>query len=242
MDHSLTRRGKKCWYKVEGIDYDAVNDSLILNSGIYALLKRFCSNKAFYYPLMELFLDVSLKTEMGQMIDCLSDKPVMKFEDFCMERWLYIVDYKTAFYTFYLPFACAMILTDNSSLEQLKSAKQISIELGRKFQAQDDYLDCFGDPGHIGKIGTDIQDSKCSWLLITALEIATDEQRVDLQTNLGTLNIAPVKAVYEELSMSKLFDDFETTSYIKISSMIEQSMLNHRMFYRILDKIHKRTK
>ena len=47
--------------------------------------------------------------------------------------------------------------------------------------AQDDYLDLFGDPSMTGKIGTDIQDNKCSWLVVQCLQRASPEQRQILQ-------------------------------------------------------------
>lgn len=69
-----------------------------------------------------------------------------------------MVRYKTAYYSFYLPLASGMILAGFSDQQSLDIAKCISVELGEKFQIEDDFLDCYGEPAHIGKIGTDIKD------------------------------------------------------------------------------------
>ena len=65
--------------------------------------------------------------------------------------------------------------------------------MGIYFQAQDDYLDCYGTPEQIGKIGTDIQDKKCGWLFCNAYHhIGTPEQKAVLKANYGVWDDAKV--------------------------------------------------
>ena len=85
-------------------------------------------------------------------------------------------------------------------------AKSILIPLGEYFQVQDDYLDCFGTPEQIGKIGTDIVDNKCSWLVNVALSVANSEQRKVLDECYGRKDAEmekKVKVLYEELGLSR---------------------------------------
>jgi geranylgeranyl diphosphate synthase type II len=54
-------------------------------------------------------------------------------------------------------------------------------KLGLAFQVQDDYLDAFGDPQKFGKqVGGDIKSNKKTFLLIHALETASQEQKNEL--------------------------------------------------------------
>jgi farnesyl diphosphate synthase len=88
-----------------------------------------------------------------------------------------IVIYKTAYYSFYLPVALGMRYAGIYSDEAYATALSILIPIGEYFQVQDDYLDCFGTPEQIGKVGTDILDNKCSWNVNIALQRANEKQR-----------------------------------------------------------------
>ena len=161
MDESVTRRGQPCWYKQPDVKMNAINDGLVLECQIYAMLKRHCKSLPCYADLLDLFHEVTHQTASGQLIDLIT-APIgeVDLSKYTEEAYMRIVTYKTAFYTFYLPAAAAMHLSGVTDPAAFAKANEICIKLGQFFQIQDDYLDCYGDPEVICKIGTDIQDNK----------------------------------------------------------------------------------
>jgi farnesyl diphosphate synthase len=125
-------------------------------------------------------------------------------------------------------------------------AKDIAVRMGTYFQIQDDVLDAFGDPAVIGKVGTDIEDNKCSWLVVQALARASAAQRGVIEAHYGKAeeaSVAAVKAVYRELDLQGAFDSYEAESHTELVALIEgQSLLPPAVFLPQLSKIYKRTK
>jgi len=243
---------KPCWYKNPEVQLDAVNDTLIFESWIWFLLKKHFSTGPFadiYTSIVHLYQEVSLQTQLGQMLDLTSQPQGRKdpeiLNKFTNEMYEKIVIYKTAFYTFYLPIASAMYLCGYNTPEQHGAAKKISMELGHKFQIQDDYLDCYGKPEEIGKDGTDIKDHKCTWLVVQALRRMNKEQRKILEACYGKedeKSVNRVKELYNELGITEIYRQQEMDSYDRIVKLMEDSVdiLPDLVFRPILDKIHLR--
>ncbi len=73
--------------------------------------------------------------------------------------------------------------------------------LGIAFQVQDDYLDAFGNPDKFGKqIGGDILSNKKTFLLIHAMEVASDAAKTQL---LQLINNNPADKVEKVLAIFK---------------------------------------
>jgi farnesyl diphosphate synthase len=250
MDSSITRRGNPCWYRQPNVGMIAINDAFMLESSIYILLKKYFRTHSSYVKLIELFHEVTFQTELGQCCDLLTaPEDKVDLGNFSMDKYQFIVIYKTAYYSFYLPVALALHQMGLGTEKNLDQAHNILIPMGEYFQIQDDYLDNFGKPEHIGKIGTDIMDNKCSWLINQALEVATPEQYKILEENYGQKHKAKeavVKKLFEELGLEQRYKDYEERRVGEIRKMIdevdESEGLKKAVFETFLGKIYKRTK
>lgn len=229
----------------------AINDSLFLETCIYQLLRANFHDKPYYIQLVDLFLDMTRKTVYGQALDLLSTPPKkgLDLNRFTVERYNNIIKYKTAYYSFSLPVRLSLYHAGICEKRTHNYAETVLLKMGHFFQVQDDYLDCFGDPNVIGKIGTDIQDGKCAWPVVTALQIASKEQRQILQDNYSINepeSVAKVKELYKDLQLEALYRNYEREQNTEIRKDIEEvakkSNLPASIFYDFLAKIYKRNK
>uniref|UniRef100_A0A2K5IGY6 Farnesyl pyrophosphate synthase n=1 Tax=Colobus angolensis palliatus TaxID=336983 RepID=A0A2K5IGY6_COLAP len=246
MDSSLSPQGQIWWYQKPGMGLDAINDAMLLEACIYHLLKLYSTvpglEQPYYLDLIELFLQSSYQTNIGQTLDLITaPQGNVGLGRFTEKRYKSIVKYKAAFYS-YLPVAAAMYMAGIDGEKNHANAKKILLDMGEFFPIQDDYLDLFGDPSVTSKVGTDIQDNKCSWLVVQRLQ-----QYQILKKNYGqkeAKKVAQVKALYEELDLPAVFLQYEEDSYSHIMGLIEQyaAPLTPAIFLGLVRKIYKQKK
>lgn len=221
---------------------------------VFKMIKRHFQDHANYLQLVDLMCETTLQTELGQLSDTLCDK--LGLDDLTPERWELIVTYKTSFYSFYLSVAFAMTFCKIDSQPAFDAAREILVTMGVYFQAQDDYLDCYGTPEQIGKIGTDIADKKCGWLFTKAYhQLANEEQKAFLDKHYGKCKVdspeeKQIKQLYTDLGLPKLYAEYEQASYDKIMSMkksekgevLDKAGVPWEVFEQFLQKVYKRSK
>ena len=72
---SVTRRSQPCWYKTLGDAwYIAINDAVTIESLVYKIIKRhFRYDSDLLLQLLDLMMETTLQTELGQLSDTLCD-------------------------------------------------------------------------------------------------------------------------------------------------------------------------
>merc|ERR1712003_586030 len=115
-----------------------------------------------------------------------------------------------------------MVVAGITDHESYIAAREPLIKMGIYFQAQDDYLDCFGTPEQIGKIGTDIQDKKCGWLFVNAyngMVDAKDKQYGQPTCKVGSKPEKAIKEIYKKIGLEAKYQQYEEDSYAEIMSL-----------------------
>jgi geranylgeranyl diphosphate synthase, type II len=123
-----------------------------------------------------------------------------------------------------------------------KSLREFGINIGLGFQLKDDLLDAYADTKKFGKqVGGDIIANKKTFLLIKALELASAQQREDLNYWLSApefdkeKKVAAVKEIYNVLLVPRLADKkinnyfkkgFATLTTVNCSEKAKTALVN----------------
>jgi geranylgeranyl diphosphate synthase type II len=157
--------------------------------------------------VLELFSKTAAEVCEGQQYD-------MDFENMQqvpMADYMKMIGLKTA-----VLIACAAkmgAIIGGASARQCDLLYKFGYDVGLAFQVADDWLDTFGDPAVFGKaIGGDILNNKKTWLMIRALEKASQKEYEALQLAMAlpvdtdkqkAVKIAAVKSIYDSLNVGE---------------------------------------
>ncbi|XP_059221671.1 uncharacterized protein LOC131996215 [Stomoxys calcitrans] len=223
-DNSTSRLGRPCWHRVNNIGLTAIHDGLIFENMIFYMLRKHFRHHECYVQLLEVFQEAILVTACGQNLDMLTCQ--MPVATFSWEFYQNLCAAKNAYACFYLSFVLTMHMAGIKNPQAFEEVKVIACKMGLLFQAQNDYLDCFGNPEKMDKFGNDIEQNKCTWLALECMERATEEQKHIMFECYGKKDpqmIQNVMELYKILDLPQIFADFEMESYENIKDLVEHA-------------------
>jgi geranylgeranyl diphosphate synthase type II len=197
MDRAEVRRGRPTVHVLWN-DNTAIlsGDQMMIEA--YRLLSGVPEDKL--PKVLRMFNDMATGICEGQQYD-------MDFEtrqDVSMDEYMHMIKLKTSVLLANALQTGAYIA--GATDDQQQRLYDYGINLGLAFQIQDDLLDVYGDPATFGKaIGGDILCGKKTFMLLTALSLATPAQRDELESQLNATDdepqhrIAAVTAIYDRL-------------------------------------------
>ena len=201
MDKADMRRNKPTVHNVWN-----ENTAILSGDAMLILAYRLMADcpKGKLADVLHVFTETTMEICEGQQWD-------MEFEtrmDVKVEEYIEMIRLKTS-----VLLAAALkigAMLGGASDEDAQKLYDFGVKIGLAFQLQDDWLDVYGDPKVFGKnIGGDILCNKKTYMLITALEEANEEQRAVLESWLAAHDyvpadkIAAVTALYNEIGVGK---------------------------------------
>lgn len=173
-------------------------------------------NQKVSTQVMNHFLESALLVCEGQQWDMTFQTAV----DVSIEQYLQMIELKTA-----ALLACSLktgALIANTTPENASLIYEFGRNLGIAFQLHDDILDVYGDEEKFGKqTGGDIMANKKTFLLLRALELASEAQSAELNRWLslvefeGKEKVAAVKHIFQSLGVKKRAEEKMETYYDK---------------------------
>jgi geranylgeranyl diphosphate synthase type II len=187
MDEASLRRGQQTVH----VKYDA-NTALLVGDVMLIRAYEFLQTiQPQYLPkILKIFNRTAREVCEGQQLDM----DYSKIKDVTLEQYIHMITLKTS-----VLLAASLeigAIIGGASENNCKHLYEFGRKLGIAFQIQDDYLDAYGNAADFGKeVGGDIKQNKKTFLLLHALQVASAEQKVQLNILLENNEVDKVEKV-----------------------------------------------
>jgi len=173
MDEAPLRRGMQTVHTKYGVNTALLTGDVMMIRA-YEYLNKI--NPQYLQRILFLFNKTAKEVCEGQQLDI----DFEKMSDVSLEAYIEMIGLKTSVL---LAASLEMgAILGGAGDGNCRHLYEFGKNLGIAFQVQDDYLDAFGDPEKFGKeVGGDIRQNKKTFLLLHALEVASTEQKKQLQ-------------------------------------------------------------
>lgn len=216
MDRSPLRRGQPTVYT----KWDE-NTAILSGDTMFALAWRYFLRQSTpkLQEILQCFNETAIEVCEGQQKDMNFER--MGLANVSIDNYMDMIRQKTA-----VLLAGALkigALYAGAPADEVERLYAFGIHLGLAFQMQDDLLDGYGDTAVFGKkTGQDIRDNKISFLPLTALKNANEEQRKELLVLFAAKDnmdeeekVRRVLALYQAMNLKNaiekaIADEFET--------------------------------
>lgn len=208
MDNAPLRRG-------QSTVHEKWNPNLAILSGDVMLVKAYemlaSVEDQYLRAALLMFNKVAAEVCEGQQFDMNFEKR----DNVSIEEYIEMIRLKTAVL---LGFSLKLggLLAGASEKDQ-ERLRMIGEYIGIGFQLKDDLLDVYGDQAKFGKqVGGDIMANKKTFLLLTAISIASESQNKEIFKLLSGSNADKVKKmteIYDNLNVRNLTEDKISTYF-----------------------------
>ncbi len=173
MDAAPLRRGMETVHKKYG-DNTALLSGDVMLIRCYDYINKI--NTHYLHRILSVFNKTAREVCEGQQLDMDFEKQ----ETVSLDEYIHMISLKTS-----VLIAASLqmgAIIGGASEGNCNHLYEFGRNLGIAFQIQDDYLDAFGDPEKFGKdVGGDIRQNKKTFLLLHALEVASDAQKKEMK-------------------------------------------------------------
>lgn len=218
MDNAPLRRGMETVHHKYGQSTALLAGDVMLVQA-YDYLNRI--GQPYTRKIINIFNVMARQVCEGQQLDM----DFEKMQTVSLDEYIYMISLKTSVL---LGASLKMgAVLGGATQRNLDHLYEFGKNLGIAFQIQDDYLDAFGDPDKFGKqVGGDIMANKKTFLLIHAMDVATEQQRTELkywmQEN-GDNKLEKILYIFKECGVDSWAKELKENYYSKALYHLEET-------------------